>query len=914
MANNIYHNKWHRFNHHTVALSGYPDSAIDPIASLDFPFRGIFYTLIPYITAGDEILYFIPSNSYFWWNTYNYTVTYSGDWENWQSVKETLCSDIRDYNEGQGGFLWWTANSGLLETAYRSGFSLSAEFVWPLSTEGRFPPVSGYGWHVALSSVTMRLNKQDVNIRQKVAQPVQLAETNQKTVNWNVSAAQTAYFTLTGNYTLTADKVFSAQRGGKYVMWVSLDYCPEPFMNVHFNPATYSIRVKKLSDPDYSSENNVIQLSANNITRIDFVYDGEKMLGRATHYKTFLPTTDDIYYGGVANTLNPNPAFTEAISPPSKRIEGGSSVVIAKVADNFIPPISALYLAGSGVFINYLGTGVQYWTFNLNGATWASDVSINNVRTLTGSFDRVYGNLSGGYFENPVYSYNLFGSPNFNTAPALVKQALPTPPYVLSKNKLIEIPTCLSGLEIKVRSGKDRDIRRIIVNNSPTSLNPETLGDIPFKYNFTNERQLSYRFNRVQQSLTWNVFYQRQAPIAGTRPLIWYDFIDRSTTELAGQTISRIYSKISDLDYLYQDNFHNKPFCEENGVFRYGYFRTNYTLSAFMVSSRALTGVKAPSTNQNLATNFTTFTVFQALSTTKQNHQIIWWLGDYAAGNGYGLVVFDEYIAIGAFTNGKQPYSSIIGSEKIELGKPYLVSTIIEGDETKPKRRHTIFLNGKRLSLSRSLNSVSYELTSQVIVGLSNFNMVYGKHPTENRYWGNFKLFTHLIYPGAQKLSRVIQINNYLLDKYNIRDGIYPPPLTAARININWNLQNYAVTAYNPPQNENDRPRINTFRSDSTFVLYASAGRFLYLQPPVNATVAAPWGDRGLQTYSATIPITPSVRLTAGVDFFTQTFLPTPFLYPPQNRWKVFTTPNPGERQYQIPFVENDVYNISIYL
>ena len=43
---NRFHNKFHRHNHHTTPTdrSGkYPDSAYDPIASLDYPFQGDFY-------------------------------------------------------------------------------------------------------------------------------------------------------------------------------------------------------------------------------------------------------------------------------------------------------------------------------------------------------------------------------------------------------------------------------------------------------------------------------------------------------------------------------------------------------------------------------------------------------------------------------------------------------------------------------------------------------------------------------------------------------------------------------------------------------------------------------------------------------------------------------------------------------
>ena len=43
---NRFHNKYHRHNHHSAISSGdlYPDSAFDPIASRESPFKGEFYT------------------------------------------------------------------------------------------------------------------------------------------------------------------------------------------------------------------------------------------------------------------------------------------------------------------------------------------------------------------------------------------------------------------------------------------------------------------------------------------------------------------------------------------------------------------------------------------------------------------------------------------------------------------------------------------------------------------------------------------------------------------------------------------------------------------------------------------------------------------------------------------------------
>lgn len=53
---NRFHNKFHRHNHHTVATSGplYPDSAYDPIASRESPFKGEFYAA-DQITTNDSL-------------------------------------------------------------------------------------------------------------------------------------------------------------------------------------------------------------------------------------------------------------------------------------------------------------------------------------------------------------------------------------------------------------------------------------------------------------------------------------------------------------------------------------------------------------------------------------------------------------------------------------------------------------------------------------------------------------------------------------------------------------------------------------------------------------------------------------------------------------------------------------------
>lgn len=139
------------------------------------------------------------------------------------------------------------------------------------------------------------------------------------------------------------------------------------------------------------------------------------------------------------------------------------------------------------------------------------------------------------------------------------------------------------------------------------------------------------------------------------------------------------------------------------------------------------------------------------------------------------------------------------------------------------------------------------------------------------------------------------------------------------KIQITWNFLNWTITAYTPQVNDNDRPRINTFRSDGDYVIYLSAGSIIYNPTTIpigsvnpNQIGPAPWGNRISGTEIITIPLTGN--LFAGLDFFTQNTLTSAFLSPPINNWNITSTGNPGEAKYQITFDRFSSKNISIYI
>tara|TARA_R110000868_G_scaffold294749_1_gene555212 strand:- start:527 stop:985 length:459 start_codon:yes stop_codon:yes gene_type:complete len=114
-------------------------------------------------------------------------------------------------------------------------------------------------------------------------------------------------------------------------------------------------------------------------------------------------------------------------------------------------------------------------------------------------------------------------------------------------------------------------------------------------------------------------------------------------------------------------------------------------------------------------------------------------------------------------------------------------------------------------------------------------------------------------------------------------------------LNISWNTGTRTITAYNPPQNENDRPRINTWRGDGTRVVYMSAGNQVW--NPDTSTFSTPWGNR--TTGSIGVLISLNGSLSAGVDLFTDDRFPAPTLVPDISQWRTIVTNNPNEIQYQ---------------
>jgi hypothetical protein len=141
-----------------------------------------------------------------------------------------------------------------------------------------------------------------------------------------------------------------------------------------------------------------------------------------------------------------------------------------------------------------------------------------------------------------------------------------------------------------------------------------------------------------------------------------------------------------------------------------------------------------------------------------------------------------------------------------------------------------------------------------------------------------------------------------------------PPAIMSYNYNIDFDLTNVTITSFDPEGNENDRPRINTFREDGEFIIYLSAGGSYRYS---NGTISLPpWGDRTTGSFSTSITSIDGIAgttpeaLSAGIDVFAGDTM-TVYLTPLSTNWFITDT-NPGEKKYQLLHNTGGDYDIGI--
>jgi hypothetical protein len=275
MNNFIFHNNFHGSNHHTVSSFGYPESAKDPIASLQFPFKGIFYNDL-YRTNG----YFIANtNSYDWNSTYTIVNSNSATWQKYLTTYTTVCANSANWNKR----VYDTLNP--LSGNYQSTFlTLCSNLNY---------------WNAVYDKNTMYTNKVQEFTRQKTFENNYIYPTDPMNIVLDLSAGQvTTYITKVDSYfsNFTGNK-----KGGIYNLVLITDSTSNPTLQVSFNSEKFK----------FPNNENSYSISGIYLRKFKFLSDGEYLHGNSNLYLVSLPTPTPT----VTPTRTVTPTKTPTVTP-----------------------------------------------------------------------------------------------------------------------------------------------------------------------------------------------------------------------------------------------------------------------------------------------------------------------------------------------------------------------------------------------------------------------------------------------------------------------------------------------------------------------------------------------------------------------------------------------------------------------
>ena len=239
MSNFLFHNKFHQANHHTIATPGLPDSATDPIASQSEPFQGIFYNYLNALVNLSAI-----DVSYLETFLTDSITTFDGLSVNTiQSIYAAITANV--FTNSQQWFEMYTNINGLSAiyglyptvsttvNTYSGNWNLGYDFYSSLNALSAnyfstYTMVNTYSANWPFIDTTLRLNLLQQNTRSKNFSGVNITSISVNTSGvsayWNLSAAQCAFFRLTGT-TVFKNIVNSnnKKKGGEYTLVLQQD-------------------------------------------------------------------------------------------------------------------------------------------------------------------------------------------------------------------------------------------------------------------------------------------------------------------------------------------------------------------------------------------------------------------------------------------------------------------------------------------------------------------------------------------------------------------------------------------------------------------------------------------------------------------------------------------------------------------
>lgn len=244
-----YHNKFHRSSHHTLTGTNIEDQGLDPIASENQPFVGVFYNTI----TDQNRSYTLNSNSLFWHNVYTTVRSFSANWDTLRSTYTTVNAFSSFWNDGYNAYLSLSPLSSNYLNTYTAVQANSA--VWG------DPDI-------------MFTDKVQENTRSKTFSGYPLSVNFDSTVNWDLDIAQVAFLTLTQNLTVQNPSPSSMKRGGIYTLYL--------LQANGGNHTAYFQTAYRFPLGDNISAN--MNKTLNGVTIINFISDGTLLFG--DYYKT----------------------------------------------------------------------------------------------------------------------------------------------------------------------------------------------------------------------------------------------------------------------------------------------------------------------------------------------------------------------------------------------------------------------------------------------------------------------------------------------------------------------------------------------------------------------------------------------------------------------------------------------------
>lgn len=285
----VFHNNFHRSNHHTVSFSGFPESGADPIASERFPFQGLFYNNCLY---SNDVFYGL-SNSYNWWSSFITVTSNYIDWGLFPTTYTTVNSNSAN----------WQYNRPL----YTICNSFSSNWVSYNKTYDDYRST----WGNALDGYNLYTDEVQENTLQKTFSANFIKPNDVNNIIWDLSSSQV------GMYITTNTSRFSGftglKKGGIYNLILVTDATCLPSLSVNFNPEKFK----------FENNTNSYSITGIHLRKFQFLSDGKYLHGKSFLYDV-TPPDRNTYYAGAGILLFDNNAETNPIT-----LESGEKILVS---------------------------------------------------------------------------------------------------------------------------------------------------------------------------------------------------------------------------------------------------------------------------------------------------------------------------------------------------------------------------------------------------------------------------------------------------------------------------------------------------------------------------------------------------------------------------------------------------------